>query len=112
MLSNDVFTGSSHVAIRAARVAGLIACPWRASGCAGLTALLVLFGCENLQNAVAEGDTRTLAMHHMHTGEDISITYKRDGRYDEAALEKLNHFLRDWRREEVTRMDPQLLDVV
>ena len=93
-------------------MAGLIACPWRASRHVALAALLVLFSSENLQNAVADGDTRTLAMHHMHTGEDISITFKRDGHYDEAALEKLNHFLRDWRREEVTRMDPQLLDLI
>ena len=41
-----------------------------------------------LQNAVAEGDTRTISMHHIHTDEDITITYKRDGRYDEAALEE------------------------
>ncbi len=48
----------------------------------------------------------------MHTGEDITITYKRDGRYDDAALEKLNWFLRDWRRSEQTRMDPHLIDLV
>ena len=51
-------------------------------------------------------------MHHLHTGEDITITYKRDGQYDEAALEKLNWFLRDWRRNEATRMDPHLIDLV
>jgi uncharacterized protein YcbK (DUF882 family) len=93
-------------------MAGRIACPWRASGRAGLAALLILFGCENLQNAIAEGDTRTLTMHHMHTGEDISITYKRNGQYDDAALQKLNAFLRDWRKEQATRMDPHLLDLI
>jgi len=51
-------------------------------------------------------------MHHIHTDEDITITYKRDGRYDEAALEKLNWFLRDWRRGEATKMDPHLIDLV
>ncbi len=59
-----------------------------------------------MQNAVAEGDTRTISMHHVHTDEDITITYKRDGRYDEAALEKLNWFLRDWRRSEATTHGP------
>jgi uncharacterized protein YcbK (DUF882 family) len=73
---------------------------------------LVLFASDKLQNAAADGDTRTLSMHHMHTGEDITITYKRNGRYDDAALQKLNHFLRDWRKEEATRMDPQLLDLI
>ena len=50
-------------------------------------------------------------MHHIHTDEDITITFKRDGRYDEAALEKLNWFLRDWRKGEQTNMDPHLIDL-
>jgi len=79
---------------------------------AALASLLIIFGSENLQNAAADGDTRTLAMHHMHTGEDITITYKRNGRYDDAALQKLNHFLRDWRKEQSTTMDPHLLDLM
>jgi uncharacterized protein YcbK (DUF882 family) len=78
----------------------------------GLALLIVLFGCRGLQNAVAEGETRTISMHHIHTGENITITYKRDGRYDEAALEKLNWFLRDWRRGKETRMDPALIDLL
>ena len=73
---------------------------------------MVLFGCRGLQNAVADGDTRTISMHHIHTNEDITITYKRNGRYDEAALEKLNWLLRDWRRGQEIRMDPQLIDLL
>jgi uncharacterized protein YcbK (DUF882 family) len=93
-------------------MAGESLCPLRVCSCAGLATVLFLVGCESLQNASANGDTRTLSMHHMHTGEDITITYKRDGRYDDAALEKLSWFLRDWRRQEQTRMDPHLLDLV
>jgi uncharacterized protein YcbK (DUF882 family) len=78
----------------------------------GLAVLLLFFGSRVLQNAVAEGDTRTISLHHIHTGEDIVITFKRDGRYDEAALEKLNWFLRDWRREQQTRMDAHLIDLI
>ena len=33
----------------------------------------------------------------MHTKEETTVTFKRDGRYDSAALEKLNWALRDWR---------------
>jgi uncharacterized protein YcbK (DUF882 family) len=84
----------------------------RAGYSCGLALCLVLFGSKALQNAVAEGDTRTITMHHVHTGEDITITYKREGRYDDAALDKLNWFLRDWRRAEQTRMDPQLIDLI
>lgn len=64
------------------------------------------------QTVVANGDTRTLSMLHKHTGEQILVTFKRNGRYDQDALNKLNWFLRDWRRDEPTRMDPHLFDVV
>ncbi len=84
----------------------------RAGYACGLTVLLLLFGSRALQNAVAEGDTRTISLHHIHTDEDITITFKRDGRYDDAALEKLNWFLRDWRKAEQTKMDPHLIDLV
>ena len=75
-------------------------------------ARVVMLGANDaLQNASAEGDTRTLSFHHVHTGEDITITYKRNGRYDDAALKKLDWFMRDWRKEKSTRMiaSPRLL---
>ena len=65
-----------------------------------------------LQNASAEGDTRTLSFHHLHTGEDITVTFKRNGRYDEAALKKLDWFMRDWRKEQDVKMDPHLFDLL
>jgi uncharacterized protein YcbK (DUF882 family) len=73
---------------------------------------VLLCGGRALQNAIAEGDTRTISLHHMHTDEDITITFKRDGRYDEAALNKLNWFLRDWRKQQETKMDPHLIDLI
>jgi uncharacterized protein YcbK (DUF882 family) len=80
--------------------------------CIGLAALIFFFACENLQNAVANGDTRTISFHHLHTGEDLTITYKKNGRYDDAAMQKINWILRDWRRDEATKMDPHLIDLV
>jgi uncharacterized protein YcbK (DUF882 family) len=79
---------------------------------AGLVALITLLGNSGLENAVANGDTRTLSLHHIHTEEDITITYKRNGRYDEEALKRLDRFLRDWRKEEDTHIDPHLFDVI
>ena len=79
---------------------------------AGLAALLLVVGCNNLQNAVAEGDTRTLSFHHTHTGEDLTVTYKVNGRYDEEALKQINHELRDWRKDETIAIDPHLIDLV
>jgi uncharacterized protein YcbK (DUF882 family) len=64
------------------------------------------------ENAVANGDTRTLYLYHQHTKEEIAATYLVNGRYDQSALDRLNWFLRDWRRDEPTTMDPHLFDVV
>ena len=61
---------------------------------------------------VASAETRTLKLYFIHTKEKAEITYKRNGRYDQAGLKKINRFLRDWRRNEPTRMDPRLLDLV
>lgn len=101
----------SQVPIRATRQA-LTRGASRAGQSLGLAALALLLGNQGLQNAVANGDTRTISLHHMHTGEDLTVTFKRNGRYDEEALKKVNHVLRDWRRDEEIAMDPHLLDVV
>ena len=78
----------------------------------GLATAFMLGAADALQNAAAEGDTRTLTFHHLHTNEDITITFKRNGRYDEAALKKLDWFMRDWRKEQSTHMDPHLFDIL
>ena len=64
------------------------------------------------ETAIANGDTRTINLFHAHTQEQISATYLVNGRYDPAVLKQLNWFLRDWRRDEPTEMDPRLFDVV
>ena len=84
----------------------------RAFNRAGLAACLLLIGSVGVQQAKAVGDTRTLSLHHVHTNEDLTITYKRNGRYDEEAMKKISHILRDWRRNEPTKMDPRLFDLV
>jgi uncharacterized protein YcbK (DUF882 family) len=97
--------------MKAALANRLTKASWLA-GCLGAAALVILIGCGTLRTAVAEGDTRTISLHHMHTDESITITYKRNGRYDEEALKKLDWFLRDWRRQESTHMDPKLFDII
>ncbi len=64
------------------------------------------------ETAVANGDTRTIYLYHAHTHESISATYLVNGQYDSNVLQQLNWFLRDWRRDEATNMDPRLFDVV
>lgn len=56
--------------------------------------------------------TRTLKLYNTHTKERAEITFKRNGRYVSDGLKKMNQFLRDWRRNEATKMDPKLFDLL
>jgi uncharacterized protein YcbK (DUF882 family) len=96
---------------RSRRVARFVGRCFRAAapGCLSLAALVA--ASTQVGNAVANGETRTLDIYHTHTKESVSITYKRNGSFDRAALEKLNWALRDWRRDEPTTMDPRLFDI-
>jgi uncharacterized protein YcbK (DUF882 family) len=80
----------------------------------GLVAFMAIMigGARGTQDAVANGDTRTLTFYHNNTKESLTVTFRRNGQYDSAALQQLNWFLRDWRRAEATRMDPRLFDTV
>ena len=76
--------------------------------------MLLCFGLSpsSTESAVANGDTRTIVLSSDHTNESGSFTYMVDGVYDQATLDKLNWFLRDWRLNEPTKMDPKLFDIV
>jgi uncharacterized protein YcbK (DUF882 family) len=78
----------------------------------GLTSLLLLVGAGSVHDATALNETRTLSFHHTHSDEDLTVTFKRDGRYDEEALKQLNHYLRDWRSQDQTVMDRHLFDIL
>lgn len=62
--------------------------------------------------AAHAGEKRTLSFYYTHTKESLSVTFKDGGRFVPAALAELNHFLRDWRRNEPTEMDPRLFDLI
>jgi uncharacterized protein YcbK (DUF882 family) len=85
---------------------------FKAGCCLGLASVLLLAGAGSVHDATASNETRTLSFHHTHSGEDLTVTFKRDGRYDEAALKQLNHYLRDWRTQDQTVMDPHLFDII
>jgi uncharacterized protein YcbK (DUF882 family) len=78
----------------------------------GLTSLLLLMGAGSVHDATALNETRTLSFHHTHSDEDLTVTFKRNGRYDEEALKQLNHYLRDWRSQDQTTMDRHLFDIL
>jgi uncharacterized protein YcbK (DUF882 family) len=64
------------------------------------------------EDAKAGGETRTIRIHHVHTGESLTVTYKIDGRYVPSALDKINYVLRDWRKNKVIRIDPKTIDLM
>lgn len=55
---------------------------------------------------------KTLKLYFGNTGERGEFTFKRNGRYDRGEIRRINKFLRDWRKNEPARMDPELLDLV
>lgn len=89
----------------------LISLPKAGAG-AALSSILLLGAAGTVHDATALGDTRTLSFHHTHSGEDLTVTFKRNGRYDEEALKTINHFLRDWRNQDQTVMDRSLFDII
>ncbi len=62
--------------------------------------------------AAAATDTRSLSFRSLHTGEEVSATYLRNGAVEAEGLQRLNHVLRDWRSGEVWEMDRGLLDLL
>lgn len=84
----------------------------RATGAILALAIGMTVGAIPTREASAAGDTRSLKLYFVHTGEKAVITFKRNGRFDPKGLQELNRFLRDWRRNEPTRMDPRLFDLV
>jgi uncharacterized protein YcbK (DUF882 family) len=57
-------------------------------------------------------EDRTLSMFNIHTQDTITVTFKRNGKYVPEALQALNHFMRDWRRNQEIKMDPALIDLI
>ncbi|HEV7435202.1 MAG TPA: DUF882 domain-containing protein [Pseudorhizobium sp.] len=60
----------------------------------------------------AAAETRSLKLYFIHTKERAEIVFKRNGRYDQKGLQQISQLLRDWRRNEPTKMDPRLFDLV
>jgi uncharacterized protein YcbK (DUF882 family) len=79
-----------------------------------LAVVLALAGVFILNGNSAESrePDRVLKLYFGHTQERGEFLYKRNGRYDPAGLAAINRFLRDWRREQTTQMDPALLDIL
>ncbi len=77
-----------------------------------MAALCLVFLSGLPSQSAASAANRSLKLYYVHTGERAPITFKKNGKFDKSGLEKLNRFLRDWRRNEPTRMDPRLFDLI
>lgn len=55
---------------------------------------------------------RTISLYNIHSKETLTIQYMKAGKHVPEAMEKVNWILRDWRKDEATRMDPDLVDLM
>lgn len=58
------------------------------------------------------GDIRRIRMYSGRTGERIDMIYWIDGKYIKDAVKEVNHFMRDWRTDQVKAMDLRTLDIM
>ena len=75
-----------------------------------VAALVAAYWAPRLQAELSP--TRTISLYNIHTKETITVEYKKDGKYVPAAMEQINWIMRDWRKNEATRMDPELIDLL
>ncbi len=62
--------------------------------------------------ARAAGQKFSLHLHHLHTGESLDVVYKVGNNYVPGAIDKLNHFLRDHRTNDVSHYDVKEFDLL
>ena len=62
--------------------------------------------------APAAIEERALNLYNIHNKERLEVIYKRDGQYLPHAMSMINYFMRDWRRDEPTKIDPALVDLI
>lgn len=58
------------------------------------------------------GDIRRLRMYSARTGERIDMIYWVEGGYIKEAVKEINHFMRDWRTDDVKGMDLRTVDIM
>ncbi len=78
----------------------------------GFAAFLAALFFLGVASVPASASTKSLKLYFVHTGEKAEISFKKDGKFIPSGLEQLNRFLRDWRRNEPTKMNPRLFDLI
>jgi uncharacterized protein YcbK (DUF882 family) len=62
--------------------------------------------------SISADGQRTLSLYNIHTKEQLTSVYKKNGKYVPEEMQKINWVLRDWRKDEATTMDPELIDLL
>lgn len=79
---------------------------------AGLVATVVLAGIGATGLFARTDAVRQLSFYNIHTKERLTVAYMRNGKRDPEAMKKIDWMMRDWRRDESTAMDPELIDLI
>ncbi len=58
------------------------------------------------------GDIRRIRMYSGRTGESMDTIYWIEGKYIPEVMKEINHFMRDWRTNDVKQMDPRNVDIM
>ena len=58
------------------------------------------------------GDIRRLRMYSGRTGERIDMIYWIEGKYLKDSIKEINHFMRDWRTDQVKMIDLRTVDIM
>jgi uncharacterized protein YcbK (DUF882 family) len=80
-------------------------------------ALLLLSACAEMSGMLdtappaPEGNAR-IVLWNKPSGEKIDVTYRHDGKYDSAAMDKINYIFRDRHNGEEHAVDPNLIELI
>jgi len=75
--------------------------------------LTLIAGCAGgLAAAESFASERRLQIYSVNTKERIDVVYKRNGEYIPEALDKIDWIMRDWRRDEKTKVSRELIDLL
>lgn len=58
------------------------------------------------------GDIRRIRLYSGRTGESIDTIYWIEGEYIPEVVNEINYFMRDWRTDDVLKMDPRNVDIM
>jgi uncharacterized protein YcbK (DUF882 family) len=85
-------------------------------GLLGVFAATAVAAAPTMSNAFSllrgSGDIRRLKMYSARTGENLDAIYWIDGNYIPEVMEEVNHFFRDWRNDQVHRIDTRTVDII